>query len=184
MPNPEVNSLSESGFATEDDVWPYFDRILEKSKCFKVHKEVVGEYVQARYGTGNNDARIDRLLIPLTPAINAGWLHGAIGIEGKKSETKAGKPVSQALDYTRCAFELQTGVPGLLITPKWIFIYPFESPTGDILSVALNNRIGFCSKTHDGLRFSCGAFVAIDIGLDGSIKVKSPTMGNKRGSRT
>ncbi len=173
---------TQGTFVNEPDAWQWFDEMMNRANAFRVLHEVNGEYVQPRPQTELKGARIDRILIPLAKAVDAGWVDGAIGIEGKASGCKIGKLFTQALDYTRCAFTLEKP-PGLIIMPTWVFVYPAEEPIGDMESITLQNRIGTAKESGGRLEFHCGVMRTIVVHPDGNIQVKSPPMGHKRGSR-
>lgn len=170
-------------FDTEADAWAHFDTFVERSKAFRIHREVPGEYIHPRVDTVDKSARIDRLLIPLNPAVQAGWTGGAIGVEGKRSDPHVGRLVAQAMDYSRCVFELEAGVPGLLLMLRWVFVYPIERQIGDIESLMAQNRIGYVRACNRSLAFACGGMNGIVITSGGDITVQQFPMGKKRGSR-
>lgn len=173
-------------FADEPAAWEAFDTIIDRSGAFRVYREVRGEYIQPRLETEDKDARIDRILMPTDKLLNAGWrTGGAIGVEGKKSDSKAGPLIVQAIDYTRCAFRIEKNdclLANVLL--RWVFIYPVLSSSGDIASIMQQNRIGSVSiNYHGGLNFCCGGTTVIQIDADGNVKAKDSNIGNKRGSR-
>lgn len=180
-------TLSQAGFATEAIAWDWFDEMVERTGAFRVHKEVKGYYIQPRAQTEEKDARIDRILTPQKRILELGWADGCIGVEGKASNVKAGRVISQALDYTRCVFRLNEYAPGLLLMPTWIFIYPFENPYGDLESVMAQNRIGYAKANKwsgkETLEFSCSGQNAIFIDGNGALTCQHLPMGFKRGSR-
>jgi len=167
-------------FEDECQAWAHFDQIVERCDAFRMYKEVRGEYLQPRPYTGDRAARIDRMLIPTQKAIEAGWLHGAIGVECKKSGTKVGPVISQAMDYSRCVWELDSG---FLIVLRWVFIWPMENPHRELESIMAQNRIGYVMAWRNELTFGCGGTNGIVIREDGSATIKKLPMGNKRGSR-
>ena len=174
--------LTGGEFETEALAWEHFDRMVEKTEAFRMHKEVCGEYLQPRFDTEDKSARIDRLLIPLAGAVKAGWVHGAIGVEGKRSGMKVGKLISQAMDYTRCVWELKSP-PGMLVMVRWVFVFPVENPKGDLESLMAQNRIGYVTPFTRRLAFSCGGMHGIVIHDSGELEAKQLPMGGKRGSR-
>lgn len=174
--------LTSGEFLTEGSAWDTFDWFVEKSQAFRLLKEVPGFYVQPRPGTEVKGARIDRVLIPLQKAIDAGWVHGAIGVEGKKSGHKMGPLIVQAMDYSRCVFELERP-PGLLVMMQWVFIYPGEIMVGELMSIVANSRIGTCSISNSRLIFGCSGYHGLVIDSSGAVTAKALPMGNKRGSR-
>lgn len=170
-------------FESEADAWDAFDRIILANKAFRMHREVEGEYLQPRIDTEEKSPRIDRILIPLGAAVEAGWVDGAIGIEGKRSGKKIGRLISQAMDYTRAAFCLKSGPPGLTLLLKWVFVFPVEREVGDLESIMAQNRIGCATVYNRGIRFTCGGSNALVLGEDGTVAAKQLPMGRKRGSR-
>lgn len=179
-------------WATEPEAWAAFDAVVAKSGAFRSYSEVEGEYIQPRPLTrplaGDKGARIDRILIPLQRAVDAGWKAGAIGVEGKRSGTKIGPLISQGLDYTRVVWRLdeerhKPGPPGMLLMTEWVFIFPLENPKGDVESIMANNRVGNAWLSQGELRFSCGVPFGIIIQADGSVIARRLPMGHKRGSR-
>lgn len=175
--------LTGGEFETEALAWEHFDSVLGKCQAFAVHKEVRGEYLQPRLATEDKTARIDRILIPRKEAIDAGWTDGAIGIEGKRSNMKVGRLISQAMDYSRCVWELDRGVPGLLLMLRWVFIFPSDTQFGDVASIMCQNRIGYVTHYNRSISFNVGAQHGIVINDDGSIRTTKLAMGGKRGSR-
>lgn len=178
-------------FFTETSAWEVFDAIIDKCEAFRMYREVEGEFVHPRPMTHEKPSdtekvRIDRLLVPQSKAIASGWIGGAFGVEGKRSDMKLGPLVTQAIDYSRCVFklELEKGKLLALVMLKWIFIYPVGFYSGELVSLMANHRIGTCDQwAGDGLLFACAATNGIKIYPDGRIEAKDLPMGNKRGSR-
>lgn len=180
---------TRGNFSSEAEAWAYFDAVLLKaSTSFRSYREVDGEYIQPRPGTESKSARIDRILIPIAGAVDAGWRDGAIGVEGKKSGHKLGRLICQGLDYSRCVWRLadqhKPGPPGMSFITEWVFLYPVADPGCDLGSVMAQNRIGHVAPGwRGGLVFSCGGTHGIEIDADGAVKAKQLSMGRKRGSR-
>jgi len=178
------NVMTGGEFETEPEAWAAFDTMVGKSGAFRIHREVRGEYIQPRVDTELKTARIDRILIPLSKAVEAGWVHGAIGVEGKRSSVKIGRLVSQALDYSRCLFHLKHNPPGLLVGLSWVFLYPVDRITCDLESVMVNNRIGYAGISHRALQFNVSSTHVLTISNDGTVIARAELlMGKKRGSR-
>jgi hypothetical protein len=178
-----TNGLS---FVTEPDAWAHFDALMEANKSFRIYREVSGEYIQPRPQTEDKTARVDRLMMPLPKALEAGWRGGAIAIEGKKSDCHVGRLVTQALDYSRCAWTLgeEHTYPGLTLMTRWVFVYPVERQHGDLESIMVQNRIGYVIAHRRTITFGIGATNAIKIFDDGTVQIaRSLPMGRKRGSR-
>lgn len=188
-----VNVMSLGDFATEAEAWKHFDQVIGHSKSFRSYPEVTGQYVCNPPGKQLKTPRIDRVLVPHRNVIDAGWPHGPIGIEGKRSGQKAGAVVSQALDYSQATFELMKGFHVWL---EWVFIYPFDvRAVGDLQSIMSQNRIGhircggirrplvFCGDGRNGIELirEESSFQA-DIPTY-RIQAKPLPSGRKRGNR-
>lgn len=176
--------LTGSGFGSEENVLLQFDRIVTDCNAFRLLKEVPGEYTHPRPDTEEKGGKIDRILMPTRKAMEAGWHEGAIGIEAKASGKKYGKPACQAIDYTRCVFEIKEW-GGILVMLKWVFIVPEpdEPLKGALESILAQNRIGGVSIGKGVVRLSCGGTGGIVMRSDGTIEVKPLPMGKKRGNR-
>jgi len=184
----KARMIGQSVCGNEADNLAWFDQMIERTEAFKIHKEVKGYYLQPRPRTEDKEPRIDRLLLPLKKAVTAGWAYGAIGIEGKADATKAGKPISQAIDYARSVFRLDSGNPGLMVVPTWIFLYPFENPHCDLESIMAQNRIGYVSvrkwqPENAYMTFACSGNAILRIEESGKFICQQVNVGNKRGSR-
>lgn len=152
-----VNQLTTGSFPTEKAAEEAFDAAIAPSGLFRVYPERWGHYVKlpprAR-GADSEDRkcaprpRVDRLLLPNKKAIDLGWTYGPVGVEIKRSGTKLGRPVSQAIDYVRDAvFETEQN---FLVPLNWIFLWHLQSVGGDIESVMTQNKIGraFSTSTY------------------------------------
>lgn len=170
-------------FTTEPQAWDYFDELVVANGCFAVHREVCGEYIHPRMNTIDKTARLDRLLIPSRKALDAGWRLGAIAVEGKKSGNDLGPMIAQALDYTRCAWRLSVGNPGMILMAEWLFLYPVDCPGGSIESVMAQNRIGWCRADRQRIVFGTGGMHGLVLNEDGTMTHKPMLAGRKRGSR-
>ncbi len=127
--------------------------------------------------------RIDRVLIPLLPAMQMGWRWGCVGVEIKKSDTKLGKAVCQALDYRRSVFRLPNGNLTML---DQVFIWPVDEVSGDIASVMMQNRVGIARYDEDcyAIQFMFNGVIAL--GMRGGFRCNASVLdsaGRKVGSR-
>lgn len=155
------------------------DARLEAIDLFRVYPEVSGYQVAPRLGTEHKDLRIDRVLVPNRRLIEMGWANGIIGIEGKKGGHKVGPLVLQALDYTRAVWRLPQG--GIDVVCRYVLIYPCEKLTGDIESIAVQNRIGRASLYGETLTFHSGRNMLRVFA--GHPEIANLTAGAKAGSR-
>jgi hypothetical protein len=149
-----------------------------------VMREVEGWMLHPRLDTaGSGRPRIDLLLQPKKPLLEAGWRWGIVGIECKKSGTKVGRVISQAMDYTRCVWDTPNG---FAVMSRFVFIWPCEPPKSDIDSVMVQHRIGVAHPRYHETRL-CLWFnhtVAYAETPDGKPCVASDLRGgSKQGSR-
>ncbi|HEY6180097.1 MAG TPA: hypothetical protein VIX73_36900 [Kofleriaceae bacterium] len=156
-----------------------FDRRVAASRLFeRSFPEVRGYYLTHRPNRQSKDARIDRILLPGPRLREAGWTT-AIGVELKASGTKLGPPLSQAIDYTYCAFH---------VGPHWlhlqhIFFWPLRPQRGAVQSVMVQNCIGCIFDTqHSPLIFELERQV-ICLHDDDNLVVHPSVAGTKKGSR-
>lgn len=181
LPPSPVCQYTDAGYPTEPDACKELDDRLERSGLFRVFTEVWGQYLQPRYTVEQKDPRIDRLLVPTLKLLSAGWRHGAIGVECKRSGEKLGTVIAQCQDYGRAVF---TGDAGIGIVCGWIFIWPLSDFKGDIASVMTQNKIGgLCGTEREPLIFKSACGALLRIGADRSIKVGNVQAGMKVGSR-
>lgn len=169
------------------------DSRLERAGVFRVYKEVTGCYLQPRIGTKDRGARIDRVLVPTQKLLDAGWSHGAVGIECKKPGKKLGPALAQCMDYSRAAFTLRTTKPDerdrkpmIDVLCRWVLLWPMD-PTdivGDIGSLMDQHRIGgaIASRFHT-LQFKTSSCNLLTVSKDGDITIGKAMQGSKVGTR-
>jgi hypothetical protein len=171
-------------YPEESDAVSDFDKRVSIGGAFsKVYSEVEGFVEYHGIGEKQTGARIDRILFPSEKLLKSGWIHGPIGVEIKKSNTKIGPVISQALDYSRCLFCIKP--TNTFIRLQWIFVFPFGNQYGDIDSIMAQNRIGWCvpSSGIDVLRFGTGSTSCIRISSGGDVFSRELKTGLKIGSR-
>ncbi len=207
--NPELTPIE-----TETDAALRLDTALIGSGLFHVYSEVTGVLMQPQVAQANESVhrcRINRVLIPARKLIDAGWDHGAVGIEIKSSEmSNDGKVLSQVLDYRRCAWTLpsqhgsvRVWLDWIFIFPNrrcawtlpsqhgsvrvwldWIFIFPMRKEHGSLASLMAHNRFGTAnSSQYVWLHLQCGEETVLRIGHDGEIRIGRNHSGRKVGSR-
>lgn len=164
----------------EDDAKAEFDRRIESSGLFERNfREVRGYYLTHRPNRDGKDARIDRILLPGSTLREAGWT-SAIGVEIKASGQKLGPPLSQAIDYTYCAFNV--GAHWLHL--PHIFLWPLRGQIGAVQSVMLQNSVGSVFDGHGTPLIFLLERRVIEIYDDGRPpNVSHPVSGTKKGSR-
>lgn len=144
---------TEGPWSTEDEAANGFDAAVASDPRFKptVYKEARGIYAARSPFEPEKTARIDRILMPSDDLIRADWRTGAIGVEIKAPDQKAGPAIAQCLDYCRAQFEI---LPGIFINLGFVFLFPMQPEHGTVASIMAQHRIGSCTLGHDGyLRF-------------------------------
>ena len=109
--------------------------------------------------------------------------HGAIGVEVKASGLKVGPGLTQAVDYGRALFRLQTN--SVLVALDWVFVWPLKSPGGTVASVMAHNRIGAAwADPWRRFHLACGHSNVLRVYPDGRVKIGDTKVGQRTGSRS
>lgn len=183
--------LTTGGFATEAHAVADIKRRLERIDLFNVYTEVWGTNMHTLRGkekrsddkTQEKGLRIDMILSPKKELIRLGWNLGAVGVEIKRSGEKLGRVVSQSMDYTRTAFEIEKK-GGILTVLRWVFIWHLGKPYGDIQSVMAQNNIGWAySDQYSPFVLGCDGTKALEWQSPDRFWIKQPICGTKVGSR-
>lgn len=79
-------------------------------------------------------------------------------MECKKTGEKPGRPLSQAIDYTRSVFDF---THGFMIMLRWVFVWPLEKQHGALASIMAQNKVGGIQYEDKDFRdcifkFHCG----------------------------
>ena len=170
-------------YATEPDSVAALLSIINHDH-WMVRQEVPGFMLHPRLDTdGSNSVKIDMLLQPTPLLISHGWRWGMTGIECKRSGVKLGRVISQAMDYTRCVWQMPSGFD---VMTRMVFIWPCEYPKSDIESVMVQHRIGVAyPRGHSNkvsLRIGGTLVYADNAGEPPHIASEIPG-GRKKGSR-
>ena len=179
--------ITSGNYQTEKDACDAFDSAIEQSEAFRMWKEVAGEMIHPLPNNETQSYRIDRILVPMDKLLKAGWTKGLIGVEIKKSGIKAGPPLSQSLDYLRCAWTAPKGIRVLL---SYIFLFPLAKCHGTVASFMAQNHFGSCQLNYDPLstyhrlEFFIGEQALIECSINtGDVLVKNTKIGDRTGSR-
>lgn len=158
-----------------------FDEVIEWTNLFTSFPEVRGTLIQPRPGQVDKSVRIDRVLIPKQRLLDAGWGHGIIGVEIKRSAVKMGPPIAQAMDYARSVWTLPHNYQVML---SWVFIWPMPTDTyGPLASILAQHRVGCATSDYwTRLQLKCGNNI-LRVSHDGTIRIGTGTNGVKAGSR-
>jgi hypothetical protein len=176
----------DGNYATEESACRALDAALDQHRDqVEVVKEVVGQYLLPRPCSKDQRARIDRIVIPRRPLVEAGWTLGPFGIEVKRSGKKAGPTICQAMDYARALYVMpqDSSIPGHRIVLSWIFLFPLKEMGGDLSSIMMQHRIGRCWLSSHSLSFGGDGIWAINLRANGEYDAKPLASGQKVGSR-
>ncbi len=144
-----MRNLTTCGnFTTEAESVKALDDYLAQINHFNVYREVTGELLHPRYDADKKNPRIDRILVPKPTLERHGWAYGCVGIECKKSGKKLGRPISQALDYSRAVWAINA--TKVLVFCKYIFIWPLDAVYGSTSSIMAQHNIGCAFASHTG----------------------------------
>lgn len=171
-------------YATEPDSVAALLSIINPSH-WAVRTEIDGWMLHPRIDAeGSGVLRMDAILKPTALLIERGWRWGFIGIECKRSGKKVGRVISQAMDYTRCVWNLPSGID---VMTRFVFVWPCEPVKDDLQSVMVQHRIGVAyprgkSNSQLCLWFN-GTLAYADQGDDEPRIAKELVGGNKQGSR-
>ena len=125
----------------------------------------------------------DRILTPTPRLVDLGWRHGVIGVEIKRSGEKIGRPIAQAMDYTRAVFTLQDH-GSIKVALDLVFVWPMVKQGGTIASILAQQRVGSAhSDRWTALHLASGECNVITIGHDGEVRIGEVVNGRKVGSR-
>jgi hypothetical protein len=176
-------TVTESGariYATETDAAADFDEIIRSTDLFTSYDEVPGTLLQPRPGQIDKSVRIDRILVPNSRLIDAGWRGGIIGVEIKRAAGN-GRDIAQAADYTRSAFRL--GPSNFLVICDYVFIWSWGKQDGPLASVMAQSHVGSVTSSHwTPLHFRTGENNVLRVHSDGRLDFGIP-VGSKVGSR-
>lgn len=139
-------------FKTEAQACAEFDRLIDGDPRFsRIYRECWGHYINPSPYEDDEKPRIDRILIPSRELQRAGWLHGPIGVEIKRSGIKMGRPVAQCIDYLRATFcPDEKSMAGFHMRVGLVFLFPAPKPTHDLESIMAQHRVGNCHIDYHG----------------------------------
>ena len=182
-PGYSIKTYTGGEFRNEKEAVQRLLTVLKPySLSFGIQQEVRGWFIHPRPGVPPKTARIDMILTPKKILIEAGWTHGPIGIECKRSDVSIGKAISQSLDYTHAAFKLNGNFATII--PEWVFIWPVNSSIfGDVASIMHHNKVGTLCEYKNGLLFKAGGVHAIYLQPGQPPVIHHIPCGNKIGSR-
>lgn len=181
LEEPDDRGYTIGTWTTEPESARALDDILWQVNLWKVYREVPGTLIQPRAGQVDRGVRIDRVLVPNQKLKELGWTCGIIGIEIKKSGTKIGPPIAQAIDYGRSIWTLPTGFNVWL---SHVFIWPMAKQHGTVASILAQNCVGSAFSTQwTPLHLKAGEATILRYRSEHEVDLGTSTAGTKVGSR-
>lgn len=178
-PSCYKDSFFSGAYTTEKQATEALDDLILPLGLFEVYSEVCGKYIAQRPGIEASTPRIDRVFMPTAALLDLGWSL-PIGVECKRSGTKLGPAVAQAIDYTWAEFK----VYGQTVYLQYIFLWPLPTQFGPIASVMDQNRIGSLNvDSYHKIKFAGSFGNILSIDGQGEISMCQPKNGRKMGSR-
>lgn len=174
--------MTATHYETETDAAEAFDNCVKRTGLFTIYPEVRGTLLQPRPGQVDRSVRIDRVLIPTQALLRMGWRHGIIGAELKRSGTKVGPAIAQAMDYTRCAWTLPDNRYQVVL--GMVFLWPVEKQHDAVASILAQNRLGTADSNRWALlHLASGELNILHVSHGGDVRVGAASAGTKVGSR-
>lgn len=178
-----AQALTCGEYVTEPDSVAALLSIINPAH-WSVKTEVDGWMLHPRLDTdGSGVVRVDAILKPTTRLIEYGWRWGFVGIECKRSGKKLGRVISQAMDYTRCVWNLPNGID---VMTRFVFAWPCEPQRGDLESLMVQNRIGVANQREGTSRLMLwfnGTIAYADNGQHPPVVANELRGGSRKGSR-
>ncbi len=128
--------------------------------------------------------RVDFILIPKFSEMK-NWANGIIAIECKKSGIKIGKALAQCIDYANSVVLIKKTIfKGFIVKPSWTFLFPVEELKGDVVSVAVQNRVGTAHlDRNNNPKLMIGGKVFFSLYENEPKYADFNNVGNKQGAR-
>lgn len=169
------------GWDTEAESVAAFDRAVDATGRFIVHREVKGKYQWLRPGQEAKTPRIDRILFPTKQLAAEGWNLGPVAVECKRSSYKTGPAIAQLLDYSHAVWEINH----TWVMPQWYLLWPIEPAHGTLESLFAQQRLGGSYLDGRGrlVMHSRGPFVKFNGQASPDLRLRNTVAGRKTGSR-
>jgi hypothetical protein len=175
--------VTDGHYNHEDDAKDAFFSAFSLTGCFKIFREVECWYFGGSVFGDKPTGRIDFLMTPQKPLLDAGWKNGIVGVEVKKSGHKAGPLICQMIDYSKAVFRLPDTAGASLICLSSVYAFPSFSGGGTIGSIMANHRIGAAVIDSHGCGLRIASSWAFRTHKDRGIHVVNVACGYKNGSR-
>ena len=194
LENVNESNLSSHGqftcgyFSTEAIACEFFDKFMAGNQFFVPESEVQGRRLYDAQpidpAASWQGLRIDRILHPTINAVQAGWQHGPIGVEIKKSGIKLGGVVAQVAEHRTTVFRSKL-MNNTRIMPILFSIFPAERLLGDIASVCAQSNILTCcyNKYQNCLKFTSPSANCLEIFKDKIIISEKWKPSTRKGHR-
>jgi hypothetical protein len=130
-------------YESEDAACIGFDALINKDYFINEHEVKGRRLFDDKPADCEQKVRIDRVLFPTQRAFDAGWIHGPIAVEIKKSNMAVGPIFSQVLEYRQSIF-ISKLLRNTRIMPLVFAIFPVQNITRDLHSLQENQIILSC----------------------------------------
>ena len=144
--------FSAEGYDNEKQAVEDLRRRVTMSGLFKIYDEVQGKSIGIWHI--QQQRRIDMILVPTAAALDAGWKHGFVGIECKRSGKKIDEAMLQAITYMDCVWTLGDW-RGLIVLSS-VLVWPYYWPKDQGYAQRMQQaRVGVAyPTTRDGFNLS------------------------------
>lgn len=177
-----LGTLTCGMYKTEIDACREFDSIIDGTGLFTIAREVLATPMDTDDWRLAKRGRLDRALMPTHLAIDRGWQLGAIGVEVKRSQVKAGPPMAQARDYRRSWLQIDSRQAFRI---SFAFLFPYR-PAGGGMAYSLmhSDRVGGAYIKDGELVLNCGGSIIAALDINGEKhRFYDVNFGRKRFSR-
>jgi len=173
------DSLTLGSWATEQDAEDWFVTFAQRSRLFRVYRQVWGEPLCKHHFQKSSSLRADVLLFPTSTLLAAGWGAGCVVVEVKRSGEKLGPGLNQLLDYMNTAWF----VPGGAVVPSFGFLFPAPKQHGALASLMAHQHIGTAAAHREWVRLLCGEARVLQFAANGQFELGQLDFGRKIGAR-
>jgi hypothetical protein len=177
------SAITSGDYGHEDDAKEAFLSAFSLTGCFKIFSEVECWYFGGSVFGDKPTGRIDFLLTPQKPLLDAGWKNGIVGVEVKKSGHKAGPLLCQMIDYSKAVYRLPETAGSSLVCLSSVYSFPSFVAGGTLGSVMANHRIGAASIDNHGCGLSVSSSWTFRQHKERGLHFVNLKCGYKNGSR-
>lgn len=177
-------SVATSGdYKDEDEAKAAFFSAFSSTGCFKIFQEVECWYFGGSVFGDKPTGRIDFLMTPQKPLLDAGWKNGVVGVEVKKSGHKAGPLICQMIDYSKAVYRLPDSAGCSLLCLSSVYSFPSFPCGGTLGSIMANHRIGSATIDKHGCGLQISSSWSFRSHKERGLHFVNLSCGYKNGSR-